>query len=202
MLKHNDVKYLSTINDKIVLNNIYIEHSKILARNEILQCDIMSYLLIMEKVEYLVKVCKANCNTQEEQIIFTLVQISDYIRYGKARDYYRPCLVNAFLMRVGVCIDLSIAVWKVLTELGIECKLITGLANENNNTNILIDKNHAWNQVKMNDQWYNVELTWFNTEKKTDMILVDDKQFEEAGAHKVKRFDNRETCTKTLTEIN
>lgn len=197
VLNNKDIKYLASINDNIILNNVYIEHSKALASNENLKCKISIYHQIMEKITYLINICKNNFNTEEEQVVFIIVQLSDYVRYGNIEKSRRSCLENIFLMRVGVCIDMSIALWKVLTELGIECKKISGIANENNVT-ALTYRNHAWNQVKINDVWYNVEITWFNTQQKTNMLLVNDEQFETENAHAVRVFDNREICRKSF----
>lgn len=193
MLNSDDIRRLYNINNKIILNNAYIEKRVMRARNEILECDITTYLQILEKVQYFVQICKEKFKTEEEQIIFTIVQLSNYVRYGKIYEI-NPCLVNAFILRTGVCIDFAIAFWKIIDELGIECKMITGIADEKKEEQ-LIDVNHAWNQVKINDNWYNVEITWFNTLRNLDMILVDDKTFTKDGMHKVVHLSSNETCT-------
>jgi hypothetical protein len=106
----------------------------------------------------------------------------------------KPCFENAFISRVGVCIDFALALWKVLTELDVECKLITGIANENTE-HVLIDVNHAWNQVKINNIWYNVDITWYNTEHIIDYLLVSDKSFRKDGLHKVKNLNDYAICS-------
>ena len=70
--------------------------------------------------------------------------------------------------------------------MGVECNVIIGLASSQaplGSPNIQ-DFNHAWNQVKLNNNWYNVELTWFSSKKDLDFILVDDETFEKHYPHK------------------
>jgi hypothetical protein len=63
----------------------------------------------------------------------------DYTAYG--------CLINGTC----VCDGYSKAMQLLLTEAGIECRRITGNAG---------DGSHAWNMVKLDGQWYHVDVTW------------------------------------------
>ena len=58
-------------------------------------------------------------------------------------------------------------------ECGLESALITGTADTG--------ENHAWNQVKADGEWYNIDVTWGDTDKLNDIrrayFLVDDAAF-------------------------
>ncbi len=43
------------------------------------------------------------------------------------------------------------AAYRMFTEAGLECRIITGKGN---------GEDHAWNIVKVNGKWYNIDLTW------------------------------------------
>lgn len=63
----------------------------------------------------------------------------------------------------------------ILNSVGIECKVISGSTSKQRDTN------HAWNQVKIDDKWYNVDLTWDRDNFEEDMLiencLVSDEEF-------------------------
>ena len=72
---------------------------------------------------------------------------SEYTAYG--------CLVN----RKAVCSGYSAAANLLLMCAGVECKIVTGLATQ------MVDgkessENHAWNQVKIDGEWYHLDVTW------------------------------------------
>ena len=59
--------------------------------------------------------------------------------------------VGVFQHGVAVCQGYAYA-FELLCDLaGIECELVTGTGNGGG---------HAWNQVKVDGQWYNIDLTW------------------------------------------
>lgn len=186
-LENKDIKELYSINRKIILNNRYIEKRNVQAMNEIFECDINTYILILEKTEYLISICKKNFSTQDEQIIYIISQITKYIKYVDFHDY-RTCLANALLLGTGVCIDFAITLYKCITDLGYECELISGIGSGtkedvNSPINIIRKNNHAWNQIKINNVWYNIDITWYLTHKSFDWVLVSDKDFEKDYKH-------------------
>ena len=54
---------------------------------------------------------------------------------------------------------------QILNYVGIECKCVFG------KTEVDSDKEHAWNQVKIDGKWYNCDLTWDATKMKYGMEL-------------------------------
>ncbi|SHI89367.1 transglutaminase domain-containing protein [Parasporobacterium paucivorans] len=58
---------------------------------------------------------------------------------------------GVFVYGTAVCQGYAESYMLILNELGIDCKLVTGTAN-----GIV----HAWNVVKIDGEWYNVDVTW------------------------------------------
>ena len=54
-----------------------------------------------------------------------------------------------------VCNGYALLYYKMLTEAGIPCKVITGLAETDG-----VQTLHAWNIVKLKNKWYFVDPTW------------------------------------------
>lgn len=58
---------------------------------------------------------------------------------------------NALIGKSAVCEGYSAAAYRLFTDAGIECRIITGTAGGGA---------HSWNIVKVNGKWYNIDLTW------------------------------------------
>ena len=193
-----DIKYLYSLSGNIFIKQMYMDKSKALAGNQILLTDISSYMLILEKLDYFEKVCNKYFKTDFDKALFTIVELSDYVTYQLPSTKETSCLTNALLLKYGVCIDFSIALWKCLERLNIECLIIKGLGNENNVRNKLLLFNHAWNQVKIDNKWYNIDLTWLNTLKETKYLFANDDIFYSEGRHKT-RFETK-TCLENINQ--
>ena len=186
LFSNEDIRKFYNINRKIIINTQYFEKC-INSKNEIYSCDINTYMLIIEKIEFLTKICTDNFKSQEEQFMFIITQMLKYIKYVDYHDY-RTCMANAVLLGTGVCIDFTITLYKCLTDIGLDCEIIQGIGtgieeDVNSIINISKKRNHAWNQVKINDKWYNVDLTWFLYNNEFCWLLSDDKTFTEGNKH-------------------
>ncbi len=58
---------------------------------------------------------------------------------------------DALINQTAVCEGYAMAAYRMFTEAGLEAKIITGLGN---------GAPHAWNIVKVEEKWYNIDLTW------------------------------------------
>lgn len=58
---------------------------------------------------------------------------------------------NALIGKSAVCEGYSAAAYRMFTDAGIACRIITGTAGGGP---------HSWNIVKVNGKWYNIDLTW------------------------------------------
>ena len=205
-----DITYLYKLSNKIVFFNRYMEISHELAANQILEVDAASYVLIIDKLNYFKKVCEHYCKTDLEKVIFSVVQLSNYVKYGYITTN-NSCLASCFLLKTGVCIDISIALWKCLDRINIESAIIKGIGNINNNPNLsgLIRFDHAWNQVKLNGHWYNIDLTWYMSSRQLDYFLVNDEAFYINNFHKAsvvnhycRYSENRQFIQKKIEEYS
>lgn len=58
------------------------------------------------------------------------------------------------LNKTGVCSGFSQYYMKLLCEVGIGVRIVTGYTDQDT------DPGHAWNQVRLNGKWINVDTTW------------------------------------------
>ncbi|MBE5964694.1 MAG: hypothetical protein E7252_07125 [Lachnospira sp.] len=73
---------------------------------------------------------------------------------GTVADKQHSAL-GAILEKKAVCDGYSKAFAYYMNKLGIECYVITGKATTNGS-----EINHAWNQVKLDSEWYFVDVSW------------------------------------------
>nr|WP_307905797.1 transglutaminase domain-containing protein [Clostridium botulinum] len=85
--------------------------------------------------DYLIK----NADYNMENYKAGIVTAEDHNAYG--------VLIN----KKGVCESYAKAMNELLTAAGIECKYVTGKVNGGE---------HAWNMVKIDNEWYNLDVTW------------------------------------------
>lgn len=82
--------------------------------------------------------------------------IHDYIvnlvSYDKTLTKYSA--YNALVDKSSTCQGYALLTYKMLTEAGIPCRIITGTAGTKNPVS------HAWNLVKLQGKWYNLDTTW------------------------------------------
>lgn len=89
----------------------------------------------------------------------------------------------ALVEKTSACQGYAVLIYKMLTELDVPCRVITG--NAKNGL-------HAWNIVKLDGKWYNLDATWddpiglfgkssmrYNYFLKTDNDMVDHQRDEE-----------------------
>jgi hypothetical protein len=57
MFTDNDIKRLYEMDRSISIDERYIDKSKSIAGNQILRCDVTSYRLIIDKLDYFEKIC-------------------------------------------------------------------------------------------------------------------------------------------------
>ena len=79
--------------------------------------------------------------------------IHDYIINLVSYDqsFVKHSAYNALIDKSSVCEGYAAAAYRMFTDSGISSRIITGVANGGS---------HAWNIVKVNGKWYNIDLTW------------------------------------------
>ena len=183
---NNDFRKLLSINPNITISLRYLLNSYYAGKNVELSYSIKDYCEILDKIEFLCSVAKSNFTQKDEQIMFIITQLADYISFDnenastKKEEELRPfsSLKSALIDKKTVCIGYSMALQPCLSNLRVECNIVCGNAGkEKPKVLSFFENNHAWNQVKIGNKWYNVDLTFLSTEKTFKYILRDDKTF-------------------------
>lgn len=189
IFNNDDIREIKEKNQNTKIHLRYMIKSSVVGSNTELEYDVKDYCKILEKIEYLSKVTKSNFNDKDEQATFVITQLADYISFDekykeKSEEEFKEIssLKGAILNRNTVCMGYSMACERCLSDLDIECNVIAGKAYAKQSENIrYLDVNHAWNQVKLNNEWYNVDVTWISIndddDKKMKNLLVDDETF-------------------------
>ena len=85
---------------------------------------------------------------------------------------YAQSARSALLSDKTICLGVSEAFTEVCTYLDIEASMVIGINNAFNEVQA-----HVWNQVKIKDNWYNVDLTQAMMFRKYDRIFKSDESF-------------------------
>ncbi len=199
---NEDIEKINDNNPNAIINLRYMVKSYFKGRNVEMSYNISDYCEILKKIEFLSRVAKSNFKEPDEQIMFVISQLSDYISFDPnyisfdgsdesllefSEEEFKnfkitSSLKGALLNRKTVCIGYAMALERCLFDLGYECNFISGIATKKD-PGVLrpTDINHAWNQIKFNGNWYNADITFFNSatdeEDKLNCILVSDETF-------------------------
>ncbi|MDE5779390.1 MAG: hypothetical protein K2I10_12935 [Lachnospiraceae bacterium] len=89
--------------------------------------------------------------------------VHDYICENVTYDHtYRNYLdLEGFRDGTMVCNGYSMAMFNLLSNMGINCRIVTGMANSQDGT-----ENHAWNVIRVDGKWYNTDATWDDLDNK------------------------------------
>ena len=89
----------------------------------------------------------------------TVLSVHDYLIEHFEYDYNTNMAnhtdIDGFEDGVMVCSGYSLAAYYLLNKAGVETRLVTGYGGDGEPTN-----NHMWNIVKVDGQWYNLDITW------------------------------------------
>lgn len=91
--------------------------------------------------------------------------VHDYLIEQMEYDtqYYNP--YYAFFGGKGMCMSYALAFQRLMQEMHIPCRYVKG-------------NNHAWNLVKVDGEWYNIDVTWDdNTSNRYRYFLKSDRDF-------------------------
>lgn len=98
------------------------------------------------------EIITSNMNSDQKE-----KSIHDYIvknvQYDESLQRYSA--YNALSEGKTVCQGYALLAYKMLKDAGIENRIISGTANNGEET-----QNHAWNLVKLNGNWYHLDCTW------------------------------------------
>lgn len=80
-----------------------------------------------------------------------ILEGDNYIDYDEEQAAYSQSAYSALCLGLTVCAGYSEAMQLLCNSIGIDALCVTSY-------------NHQWNKVRMNDSWYNVDVTWADSE--------------------------------------
>lgn len=101
------------------------------------------------KVKRILKEILQDGMTDYEKIFAIHEYIIDHVEYDMSTNKNSP--YYALVEHTSACQGYATLLYKMATEAGIPCRVITGTAKGGL---------HAWNIVKIGDYWYNIDATW------------------------------------------
>lgn len=123
----------------------------------ILSCTYSSTLqqenYVTSQAKKLISSLKLNSLSDDEKIkaVYDYVTKTVDYDYAGVNEASSHSAYAALANKKAVCQGYSTLVYRLLCECGIQTRIITGKSQ---------NQNHAWNIVRLNGQWYNLDATW------------------------------------------
>lgn len=145
---------------------------------------------------------KLKAAEMEEEVKNLNLQLDEIVRQGEKIDFATPRnLIGGLINGKCVCAGYAEIVRNAFACLGIEAKIISGFRKGEDGIG------HAWNQIKLDGVWYNMDLTWDRDAlvkgKEPRNLLKSGEDFNVHGGHD-KYSRNRtlgeEICNDTISD--
>lgn len=112
-----------------------------------------------------------------EIVLFFHDELVKNVVYDKEASFQHT-LYGALVEKKAVCDGYATAMQYLLGRVGIECLMVYGSDGENEG------ENHAWNMVKIDDEYYHLDVTWDLPPENSDIptyvnFLADQEQIEQ-----------------------
>ncbi len=101
------------------------------------------------KVQEIVNACAGEGKSDYQKALALHDWLCENASYDDTLTIHDPS--GVLLQGTGVCESFALAYQMLLTEAGVENVYVTGTANGGG---------HAWNMVKLDGEWYHVDVTW------------------------------------------
>lgn len=104
-----------------------------------------------------------------------LVEKVSYDNVHKNNDYHtvRSTAYGALVSHSATCQGYAVSLYRLLSELGVECRVITGEGISENGS-----EDHAWNLVSIDGLYYNIDVTWDDRQDCRDYFLKGGDSFD------------------------
>ena len=99
--------------------------------------------------EWLAEISNAGTDLEKQKIIYK--KLCDYVTYDLDASYNQS-IASAFVLRRSVCNGYALASEYLCNAAGIDCIVAVG-------------QGHAWNIIKLDGNWYELDVTWMDKEK-------------------------------------
>lgn len=162
VFSNTDYKTISEKNPNTEIDIKYMYPNYFVGSNVGTNMNIEVYLEVLEKIKFLVNVTQSNFKQKDEQVMFIVNQLAEYMKYdqdarNKNNDELNKLsmLKNVLSGEPTVCAGVALPFERCMHELGVESILIIGRTGSDKS---LMD--HIWVKIKLFDKWYNVDVTW------------------------------------------
>lgn len=96
----------------------------------------------------------------------------DTVRSNHRGYHLKTTAYAALIQHTAVCQGYSVAMYRLLRELGVDCRIITGMAEYDG-----VSEYHSWNIVRIDGVYYNIDPTWDRALNTHDYFLKSDASF-------------------------
>lgn len=105
--------------------------------------------IVDSKVASIIKSLKLSSDSDYSKI----KKIHDYVinKYSYDTTHQKSSAYDLLINKTSVCEGYALTAYRMFVDIGLECRIISGLGN---------GEAHAWNIVKVDGAWYNIDLTW------------------------------------------
>ena len=97
----------------------------------------------------------------------------DMVHKHQGSSHIQSTAYGALIYRTALCQGYAVLCYRLLKELGIDCRIVTGEAVTEGKT-----ERHAWNIVRVGDVFYNMDVTFDDVKGTYDWFLKSDRTFE------------------------
>ena len=120
----------------------------------------------------------------------------DEVHKNNAHYHLKSTAYGALVNKRAVCQGYAVAAYRLLRELDIDCRVITGTASDGD----LGEEYHAWNIVRVDGKYYDLDITWdkrLGTDRYFLKCESDFDSHKRDGQYMVKAFEERYPMSET-----
>lgn len=103
---------------------------------------------------------RKEAKTEYEMVLAVNRFLCDKVTYKQSGKPVTHTPYGALIEGEAVCDGYATAAMLILRELGIECDFVIGWGSPMHTKNPTDDRLHAWNLVRINNRWYQLDVTW------------------------------------------
>ena len=111
----------------------------------------------------------------------------DSVKSRLGSSHYKSSAYGALFYKNAVCQGYSVLMYRLLRECGINCRIVTGIAEREGESEL-----HAWNIAELDGRYYNIDASWCSQLETEDYFLKSDEDME--GHTKDEKFLTEEFC--------
>ena len=144
----------------------YVSSIYFSARNTTLKMTIIFPYTAKEMKTHFEKMTELSKTLRGDSEFDTVLNVHDYLlenfEYDPLKEKGNHTDIEGFRDGVMVCTGYSLAAYAILNEAGVATRVVTGYGGPGESD----DNNHMWNLVRVDGNWYNMDATWDDGQRK------------------------------------